>query len=616
VDESQEEGLERLLSFLKRSRGFDFSAYKKPSLERRIQKRMAQQKVATYDDYVDYLEVHQDEFHQLFNTILINVTGFFRDEDAWQYLKDEIVPKIVEAKGPEEQIRIWSAGVASGEEAYTIAMILAEHLGKRSFCERVKVFGTDADDEALNQARAGAYEAKAIQKVPEELKKKYLESVGDRMAFDREMRRAIIFGKHDLLQDAPISRVDLLLCRNTLMYFNAQAQEQVIAKFHFALADDGYLFLGKAETMLTHAALFAPEDLKRRVFSKISVKNGRDKVGIVINGNDKLRAKQDGQVKLRDAVLDHLPFPQIVLDASGNLLSANENARSYFGILDDDLDRPLKDLQISYRPIELRSLIERAAETRKPVDHKDIPWTPAFGGESLVLDMQIQPLSDGAETLLGFSILWRDVSHFKRLQDELVNFNQELETAYEELQSTNEELQTTNEELQSTVEELETTNEELQSTNEELETMNEELQSGNEELGTMNEELLLRSDDLNAANLFLHAVLAGFQESVFVLDNDLKVLAWNPTAQEQWGLKTEELAGNHFLNLAAGLPGDQLLPMIRECQQKISQKSVASIKATNRRGKPVNCAARVMPLPDQAGEQRGVIVVIGEGTEA
>ena len=244
------------------------------------------------------------------------------------------------------------------------------------------------------------------------------------------------------------------------------------------------------------------------------------------------------------------------------------------------------------------------------MEFKEIPWLNA-AGESMVLDLKISPMFDDGH-LQGVLITWEDVTHFKRLQDELVNFNQELETAYEELQSTNEELQTTNEELQSTVEELETTNEELQSSNEELETMNEELQSTNEELETINDELRVVSKELTETNAFLNTVLAGFEEAVIVVDSDMQILAWNPRAHELWGLRSEEVVGKHVLNLDIGLPIEKLRPVIKASLAGKGHNEKTVVKALNRRGKSIECEVSVMPLPASNGELRGAILVIGD----
>jgi two-component system CheB/CheR fusion protein len=263
-------GLEALLEYLKRSRGFDFTGYKRTSLARRIRKRMEAVRLESYGDYLDYLEANVREFDQLFDTILINVTAFFRDTDTWKFVGEEVIPRLLAQKEPREPIRVWSAACATGEEAYTLAILFAEALGSEGLRERVKIYATDVDESALIAARHAAYPEKALEELPPELVEKYFERADARFSFRKDLRRSVVFGRNNLVQDAPISRVDFLSCRNTLMYFDAPSQARILSRFYFALNDRGYLLLGKAETMLGHANMFTSLDLKRRVFQKVA----------------------------------------------------------------------------------------------------------------------------------------------------------------------------------------------------------------------------------------------------------------------------------------------------------------------------------------------------------
>jgi len=241
-----------LLAYLKRTRGFDFSGYKRTSLMRRIQKRLDAVSVDTYSDYVDYLEVHPDEFSRLFDTILINVTNFFRDMPSWDYISSNVIPQLVAERKADEPIRIWSAGCSSGEEAYTIAILMAEALGIEGFHEHVKIYASDLDEEALSQARQAIYGGRDINSIPPQYLDKYFEKLNERYIFRKDLRRAVIFGRHDLVQDAPISRIDLLICRNVLMYFNAQTQSRILSKLHFAVNDNGILLLKSRDAVQPH----------------------------------------------------------------------------------------------------------------------------------------------------------------------------------------------------------------------------------------------------------------------------------------------------------------------------------------------------------------------------
>jgi two-component system CheB/CheR fusion protein len=239
--EDVDAGLGDLLTFLREQRGVDFTGYKRPSLARRVRRRMEMVDVADLGAYQDLLEAEPDEQSRLVETVLINVTKFFRDDGAWQFLADEIVSKLIDAKGADEPIRVWSAGCASGEEAYTIAMILAETLGIDEFRRRVKIYATDVDDDALGVGRRGSYTTRQLEPVPDELIARYFEPGDDERTFRSDCRRSVIFGRHDITTDAPISRLDLLICRNVLMYLVRETQRGVLSRFHYALGG-GYLF--------------------------------------------------------------------------------------------------------------------------------------------------------------------------------------------------------------------------------------------------------------------------------------------------------------------------------------------------------------------------------------
>jgi two-component system CheB/CheR fusion protein len=593
---------EEILHYLQQTRGFDFTAYKRSSLIRRVARRMQAVEIASYEEYFDYLQVHQEEFAALFNTILINVTSFFRDADVWEYLQHTALPAMLAAQPPNAQFRVWTAGCASGQEAYSVLMILAELLGPESVRERVKVYATDADEEALSEARAATYSAKQVEAVPPALLEKY---------FKRDLRRSVIFGRHDLVQDAPISRVDLLLCRNTLMYFNADAQSRILARFFFSLNPGGHILLGRAEMLFSHANMFTPVDLKRRVFKAVPRPNHRDRLLLLAQtGRDVAPIDMPNQTRLREAAFEANRSPQIVVDLGGALVGANAPARQLFALSPRDIGRPLQDLEMSFRPVDLRAPMAQAIEQRTDVTVRDVRFTQ--GGESRIFDVTVSPLADDDQVVIGVRIVHDDVTELRALQSQLQQSKQELETAYEELQSTNEELETTNEELQSTVEELETTNEELQSTNEELETMNEELQSTNEELQTMNDELQNRSTELNSANAFLESVFGSLRSAVVVLDKDYHVQVWNDRSMDLWGLRPDEAQGRHFLSLDIGLPVAELRHLIRDVLGGTSEFAEQMLHATNRRGKPIQCRVTVGPLRQFDRSPGGAILLMEE----
>ena len=612
TDTTTTSDLERLLEFLKQSRGFDFTGYKRASLERRIARRMEDVGVKSHADYIDYLEVHPDEYVLLFNTILINVTGFFRDPDTWETLRETTVPELV------EQLRDRTTRSASGRRAAPRARrpirrrwSCATCIGESAYRERVKIYATDVDDEALSTARSGSYPPKSVETVPAAALDRYFERSGPRYAFRKDLRRAIIFGRNDLVQDAPISRIDLMLCRNTLMYFNAETQARILRRLHFALSPHGSLVLGRSEMLITHTDLFTPVSVKRRVFRKVLRPTLRDRLQFMAGPPVGDGAFVDDEVTplLRDTAFDATPVAQILIDREGRLSQANQQAKRTFGLTHADLGRPVQDLELSYRPVEVRSQLEVARTERRNVGIAGVSWTMA-GGETRVFDVQVTPLLNGSE-VVGTTVTYLDVTTAHRLQDELRNSKHDLEQAYEELQTTVEELETTNEELQSTNEELETTNEELQSTNEELETTNEELQSTNEELETMNDELRQRTLELNEINAFMETVLTSMGSGGGGARRQAAGAGVeHPRRRSCSALRADEAEGAHWLSLDIGLKVEAMKTPIRAVLRGEEERVELSLEATDRRGRPFTCQLSVLPLTVDSAGPTGVIMLM------
>jgi two-component system CheB/CheR fusion protein len=600
------EEFEELLGHLRDNRGFDFTGYKRASLERRVRRRMSDVTISTYEEYRDRLEVDPEEFTALFNTILINVTSFFRDTEAWERLRSDLLPQLL-AHRPSGPIRAWSAGCASGQEAYTIAICLAEALGVETFRDRVKIYATDVDEEALAHARSATYTDREVSTIPPDLLEKYFEQNGTRFTFRPDLRRSVIFGRADLVQDAPISHVDLLTCRNALMYLTAETQARVAERLHYSLRPDGILFLGKAEMLLSQSALFAPLDLKNRFFRRVGGARPASRITSTVPPEISSTVGDVGSL-LRAEVIAASPVAQIVLDEAGQVVLSNHRADALFGLTATDAGRPFQDLEVSYRPVELRSAVEQAHAQRRTVWIRDVEF-PRPREEQSWFDVQVIPLRTPQGQVLGTSVLFIDVSRSRLLQDELENAHRQLETAYEELQSTNEELETTNEELQSTVEELETTNEELHSTNEELETMNEELQSMNDELQSSNHELRLRTEEVGALNSYMEGVFASLQVGVAVVDPGMRITVWNAWASDLWGVRSDEAVGEHLLALDVGLP---LQPVGQAVRAALAREggNVLQLEAVNRRGRAITVQVTITPIDGADAAAPGVLVIM------
>ncbi len=271
VSHENTQAFEALLNYLGSSCGFDFTGYKRSSLIRQVQRRMQVAAHVRYDVYTDYLKDHPEELATLFQSIPINVTGFFRDPLVWNHIATAIIPRIIADKSPDELIKVWSAGCASGEEVYSIAILLVEALGIEQFKQRVRIYGTDVDLEAIEQARQGSYSVARIAGVSPAILARYFERTDESYIFRKDLRRPISFIQHNLLQDAPFSQVDLLLCRNTFIYFNIEGQIRALVRFHFGLKDSGLLVLGKTETPTsdTDSVLFTSVNRQHRIFGKL-----------------------------------------------------------------------------------------------------------------------------------------------------------------------------------------------------------------------------------------------------------------------------------------------------------------------------------------------------------
>jgi two-component system, chemotaxis family, CheB/CheR fusion protein len=586
--------LEELLEYLFERRNFDFRAYKRASLSRRIFKRMQATGVEDYQRYMEVLEANPGEFAELFNTILINVTSLLRDTDAWEVLAQRVIPAIVEAKPSGQPIRVWSAGVASGEEAYSLAVLFAEALGEERFRQTVKIYATDADSDALTDARHGRYrEADLVAAFGEERTNRFFERDGTHGVFRGDLRRALIFGRHDLVQDPPISRIDLISCRNTLMYFTADVQAKVLTSFHFALNPGGYLFLGKSEALVTRTQMFEVVDLRQHIVRKGGTGTDIAMIATPPDGRPLNNSRQDTS-RPADMAFEQSVVAQVVLDANATIIMANRAARRMFALGSAEIGRHLREVELSFRPADLRSPVDRVLRERRPTTIYDVSWHTG-GEEPVSLDIVVSPLEGPGGVVLSFL----DVSRYQHLREELEHSRRELETAYEELQST--------------VEELETTNEELQSTNEELETMNEELQSTNDELQVINEELRGRTEELDQTNGFLGSVLRSLGSAVIVLTEELRVRVWSPGAADLWGLRSEEAESRELLSLDIGLPSAAIAPWLRDILgRRAPGTAVTHVTAVNRRGKTVDLQIAASPMHAEEGAISGIILVIDQ----
>jgi two-component system, chemotaxis family, CheB/CheR fusion protein len=531
--------LKDLLEELAEQRNFDFRGYKRSTIERRFRRRMSELSIASYAQYSDYIRKHPDEVNQLLNTILINVTEFFRDPPAWEILRHEILPEFLTRITPGHSFRVWSAGCASGEEAYSVAILLSDYFGPRIQDYDIKIYATEIDEEALNTARRGEFSVDALRPVRREWREKYFQGK-ELLRVNRDLRRLVIFGRSNLAHDAPISHVNLLICRNLLIYFDSDLQKRILDRLHYALEPGGVLFLGKSESQLVNSQFFHRLNARWRIFQRIS--NSTILPDLEIRpetGEQMSRDSGPGRYELEQLrqqhryLLETLRIGVLALNADDIVMQNNAAALTLCGLPAANLaGKRITETDLFVRIPELATHLQTTRlnnETQRFQSHIKA------GAEDKLLDVTVRPVLDERGQRSGALVYFEDQTSQEKLQIAI----EELESTGEELQSANEELETTNEELQSTNEELETTNEELQSTNEELETTNEELQSLNEELETTNQELEERTKELDQVNSVYAQTLEKIPLPVILVNQENHIEFWNGMALRMFGFKNK-----------------------------------------------------------------------------
>ena len=591
---------EALLHHIQESRGLDFRGYKRTSLRRRISLRMEALNVDDFASYQARLEADPGEFECLLNTVLINVTSFFRDSDAWEVLREQVVPQLIAHAEPDRPIRVWSVGCASGEEPFSIAMLFADALGISEFCRRVKIYATDLDEEALKVARLASYAPRDVESVPADLLERYFERTNNHYVIDRNIRKCVIFGRHNVVHDAPISRIDLLVCRNLLIYLEGETQSVVLPRLHYALNPDGFLFLGKAETQLARSPLFRPVEMKHRIFSKVPQEWRRPLLSPTGAGRAARAEMPSPSVLLLEAVLNEAGSALLVVDEAGAVALINAPARHLLGVGETDIGRPFQDLPISYRPMELRGPIEEVFRQRRGMRLEDQEYR-LTQTEVIRLTIDIRPLLRTDGSVYAALLCFQDTTRLHALERELETAQESLENSIEELQSANEE--------------LETTNEELQSTNEELETLNEEARSSNEEMESVNEELRLQAEQASGYRLHLESVLRSMNGGIIVIDSKRLIQGWNRWSENTWGLRAEEVLNTNFEALDIGLPLHLLRDAMSAVQSGREEQTQCELEGVDRRGRRILCRVRVSSLLDETEARQGLVLVLQDITE-
>ena len=597
-----EEGLKKVFLLLRGKTGHDFSQYKQNTVDRRVERRMAVQQIDRLDGYVRYLEETPAEVEALFRDLLIGVTNFFRDPEAFDALEQRVIPQIFAEKAPGTAIRVWVAGCSTGEEAYSIAILLRERMEALRQSFKLQVFATDIDDRAIDVARAGIYPASIGSEVsPERLARFFSQEDGSTYRIHKLIRDLLVFSEQDVIKDPPFSKVDLISCRNLLIYMSGDLQKKLVPLFHYALKPSGVLFLGTSETVGDFADLFTTLDRKAKLYQRKDdhFSLGRPPLGRFLppstdvgsSVNAARRTMGESRVPLRElterAILENAAAGALV-DESGDLLYVRGHTGQFLepapgevvtNILTMAREGLKRDLTIALRKAAARKETVRQAGLRvKANGHfitvnlsvRPVSPVPRAASEPRLFLVQFEEAPPADSDRLGKSGARIDAKTTTRASDadtRVARLMQELKVKEQYLQTTQEEMQTSNEELKSS-------NEELQSTNDELETSKEELQSVNDELATVNTELQTKVADLSRVNNDMNNLLAGTGIGTIFVDHQLRIQRFTPAVTQLINLIQTDIGrpvGHIVSNLASY---DRLVSDVRSVLDDLVPKEV------------------------------------------
>jgi len=624
--------LRRLFQLLRSQSGHDFTGYKKNTIFRRIRRRMSVNKKSTLQAYVQLLEDQPSELDYLFRELLIGVTSFFRNKDAFDILTDKVFPKIISADS-NEPVRIWVAACATGEEAYSIAILAREFQESKRIRIDMQIFATDVDPKALETARAGRYKQNIESDVPGHLLKKYFQKRDDVYQIHKDIRDMITFAEHSTTKDAPYSKLDLVSCRNFLIYLESDIQKHVLNKFHYALLPERYLFLGHSETHTVKNEIFEPIDMNVRIYQK------KENQKAVTDYLAETR-KMDHQVSSREnrlrpdkkkltlkefaenkALKEYLQ-PFLLIDKKGDIHYSLGKCDKYFSFYVGEPNQNIVKLAREGLKIPVSNALRKINAESKPVSFNDVkvstPGGPVFVNvilspvdkPSLLSHLIIVTIEPSKKSGKFDQDKNEDIAELSRDSDEYIrHMEQELEETREYLNSVIEELETSNEELKSSNEEAQATNEELQSTNEELETSKEELQSLNEELETANNELQGKIEEVTEINNDLNNFLQSTHIATLFLDKNLKIRRFSPKIKDFASLVESDI-GRSIENFGITFSNEQLVKDIQRVLDKLSpvEKEVS-------KGEDEHYWMRILPYRTIEDRIDGVVITFTDITE-
>lgn len=622
--------IKKIVPILRRKTGHDFSRYKESTLVRRIQRRMQVLYFDSVNKYVDCLQRDLKEVDNLFKDLLIGVTQFFRDPEAFEALALRVIPEIFRDKPADGQVRAWITGCASGEEAYSIAILMAEHAAKLESAPHIQIFATDLDEQALDAARKGIYpEHIAEQLTPERLQRFFCKR-GSSFEVVPEIREMCVFSPHNLIKDPPFSRQDLISCRNLLIYLEAELQRKLLPVFHYALNPSGFLFLGPSENVASRSELFRAVEKKQRIFqrkpgmlrSELQVpmmEPGRVTRLQPLASNPILNAGNKEQSVIRTierVVLEDYAPASVIINEQGEIVYFSGRTGKFLEPATGVPSNKLINMARRSLRLELRTTIHRAISTRQETVRENI--VVKIGSEVRLINLIVRPVAELGKEAGLFIVLFQELvpatgpGHLPVAGQEVETDNpivqqleNELRTTKEDLQTTIEELETSNEELKSANEELLSMNEELQSTNEELQTSKEELQSLNDELQRKLEELDTASADQNLQRAELAAIVEGSEDAIIGKSLDGMITSWNTTAERMFGYTAAEAIGQ---SISLIVPSEKL-PELRMLFERVKRgervESFETVRMT-KAGQRLIVSFTLSPIYDPRGRMVGI----------
>ncbi|MBX7493645.1 PAS domain-containing protein [Qipengyuania sp. 1NDW9] len=616
VDEAKTvtDNIDELCDILREAVGHDFSRYKRSTLTRRIARRMQLLRLDDAKDYLQKLRDDEEECTALFRDLLINVTRFFRDSEQFETLREQVIEPLVEKANDDEELRVWVPGCSSGEEAFSIAMLFAEAARKQNKRPYVQIFATDIDEGMLDIARGGAYPLSALEDIPQDLRDRYVIGGSDKFHVSANIRDMVRFSVHNVMRDPPFSKIDLVSCRNLLIYFNESLQKQVIPLFHFSLVEKGRLFLGSSESIGRYEDLFEIVDQNSRIYRR---KNARGKYSLQFGIGDRFasprrrpmldstasRARVDGkEISALKTIAERYAPVSLLVDREGQLLERWGAAGRYLDF-PDRLERQVLVTSLARPGLRelVGPLIRQVATSSRRAGVKGVEIRTDFG----VIEARIscERIEDSA-----FLFVIEETGALRAFdEDEFDEFDME----HGQQQFLEEELQATRHRLRSTVEELETTNEELKSSNEEMMSMNEELQSTNEELTTVNDELKNKVDQLTVANSDLKNFFDSTQLAVVVVDHDQQLRSFTEAAAELFPIERKHI-GYPLEDLPHNFTTRDHISLARQAAAK-GEMQETRMNAENGKGEYF---LRAIPYRTLDGEIDGATLIFTDVTDA